>query len=65
VKALTVMFLVPIFGVLWGRLFLDEPITFSMLAACAIILLGTALVTELPLRVRRKAPQSVSESRIP
>ena len=51
VKALTVTFLVPIFGVLWGRLFLGEPITFSTLAACAVILVGTALVTGLPLRL--------------
>jgi drug/metabolite transporter (DMT)-like permease len=53
VKALTVTFLVPIFGILWGRLFLGEPITFSTLVACAIILVGTALVTGLPLRLPR------------
>jgi drug/metabolite transporter (DMT)-like permease len=53
VKTLTVTFLVPIFGVLWGRLFLGEPITPITLVACAIILAGTALVTGLPLRLPR------------
>jgi drug/metabolite transporter (DMT)-like permease len=56
VKTLTVTFLVPIFGVLWGRLFLGEPITPITLAACAIILAGTALVTGLPLRLPRASP---------
>jgi drug/metabolite transporter (DMT)-like permease len=58
VKTLTVTFMVPIFGVLWGRLFLSEPITPITLAACAIILAGTALVTGLPLRPPRRDPQS-------
>jgi drug/metabolite transporter (DMT)-like permease len=50
VKTLTVTFLVPIFGVMWGRLFLGEPITPVTVIACAVILAGTALVTGLPLR---------------
>jgi drug/metabolite transporter (DMT)-like permease len=53
VKTLTVTFLVPIFGVLWGRLFLGEPITLSTLIACSVILAGTALVAGLPLRLPR------------
>lgn len=61
VKALTVTFLVPIFGILWGRLFIGEPITLSTLAACAVILAGTALVTGLPLRLPRKDPRSTTE----
>jgi drug/metabolite transporter (DMT)-like permease len=44
-KALTVTFLVPIFGTLWGALFLGEPVTISMLVGCGVILAGTALVT--------------------
>lgn len=58
VKTLTVTFLVPIFGILWGRLFLGEPITLNTLAACAVILVGTALVTGLPLRLPRRDPRS-------
>ncbi len=43
-KALTVTFLVPVFGVLFGSLFLNETVTTSMLAGCALIVLGTAIV---------------------
>ncbi|HEY3329491.1 MAG TPA: DMT family transporter [Capsulimonadaceae bacterium] len=44
-KATTVTFLTPIFGVVWGLLFLHESITASQLASCAIVLAGTGLVT--------------------
>lgn len=46
-KAIAVTFLVPVFGVLWGALFLDEIPTVGMLAGCAVILLGTSLATGL------------------
>lgn len=46
-KAMTVTFLVPMFGMLWGNLLLQEPITARMLAGCALILLGTACVVGL------------------
>ena len=44
VRALTVTFLIPVFGLLWGALFLGEPITASMLAGCATVLVATRLV---------------------
>lgn len=44
-KAMTVTYLIPAFAVLWGSVFLDEAITASMMTACAVILLGTALAT--------------------
>ena len=44
-RALTVTFLAPIFGVIWGALFLGEGITVSKVVGCGIILLGTAFVT--------------------
>jgi drug/metabolite transporter (DMT)-like permease len=44
-KAITVTYLVPMFGVLWGAIFLSEVPTINMYAGCAIILLGTALTT--------------------
>jgi drug/metabolite transporter (DMT)-like permease len=44
VRALTVTFLIPVFGLLWGALFLGEPITLSMIAGCATVLLATRLV---------------------
>lgn len=44
-RAVTVTFLVPVFGTLWGALFLDEPVTASMMAGGAVVLLGTGLAT--------------------
>ncbi len=41
--AVSVTFLVPVFGMLWGALLLDEEITGTILLGAAIILLGTAL----------------------
>jgi len=46
-KAITVTYLIPVFGVLWGLLFLNEPVSADMLAGCAIILLGTGLASGL------------------
>lgn len=46
-NAVTVTFLVPAFAVLWGALFIGESVHAGMLAACAVILVGTALVTGL------------------
>jgi drug/metabolite transporter (DMT)-like permease len=42
-RALTVTFLIPLFGVLWGFLFLGEKIGANTLAACALIVCGTWL----------------------
>lgn len=44
-RTVAVTFLIPAFGVLWGRLFLREPVTGQMLAGAAIVLTGTALAT--------------------
>jgi len=44
-SALTVTFLVPVFGVLWGHLVLAEPLGWNTLAGAAIVIVGTALVT--------------------
>jgi len=46
-RAMTVAFLIPLFGTLWGALFINESITFTMIAGMVVILLGTALVTGL------------------
>lgn len=44
-RAIAVTFLIPVFGMLWGAIFLGEQITGSMLAGCAVILGGTGLAT--------------------
>lgn len=54
-NAMTVTFLIPAFAVAWGALLLDEVVSPTMLGACAVILVGTALVTGLLPR-RRAAP---------
>ncbi len=46
-KAISVTFLIPVFGALWGFLFLNEGITLNMAIGCAVVLLGTALTTGL------------------
>ena len=43
-RALTVTFLIPVFGTLWGALFLGEAITAPMLAGGALVLVGTGLI---------------------
>lgn len=43
-KTLTVTFLIPLFGVLWGVVFLDEELRMAIVAGCALVLSGTALV---------------------
>jgi drug/metabolite transporter (DMT)-like permease len=42
--ALTVTYLIPLFGVLWGALFLDEALSLSMLGGGALVILGTVFV---------------------
>jgi len=44
-RALTVTYLMPFFGLLWGMLFLGESLPASALAGGALILAGTVLVT--------------------
>ena len=44
-RAITVTFVIPVFGILWGALFLNEQVTAGMLEGCAIVLVGTALAT--------------------
>jgi len=43
--ALTVTFLVPIFGILWGHLFLGEAVGLDTLLGAVVVIAGTALVT--------------------
>jgi drug/metabolite transporter (DMT)-like permease len=44
-KAITVTFMIPLFGSLWGALFIGEQITLMMVVGMGIILTGTGLAT--------------------
>lgn len=44
-KAISVTYLIPAFGILWGALFLGENISLMMLIGSGVILLGVALTT--------------------
>ena len=46
-RTFTVTFLIPVFGTLWGALFLGEPVGMSTLAGGAVIVIATALVLEI------------------
>lgn len=54
-QAASVTFLIPIFGMIWGALFLGEHVTPMMVVGCIVILLGAALITG-----RIKLPQTRS-----
>jgi drug/metabolite transporter (DMT)-like permease len=54
-SALTVTFLNPVFGILWGALFLGEAVGWHTLAGAATVLVGTALVTGFVPRFGRPA----------
>jgi drug/metabolite transporter (DMT)-like permease len=52
--ALTVTYLIPVFGVLWGALFLGEAVSLFTLAGAALVILGTVLTLVQPgARIRR------------
>lgn len=44
-SALSVTFLVPVFGILWGHLFLGEPVGWNTLIGTLLVLAGTSWVT--------------------
>ncbi len=47
-RAMTVTFLMPLFGMVWSVLFLGESVTLPMIAGCALVVGGTALVVRRP-----------------
>ena len=44
-KAIAVTYLVPVFAMIFGAVFIAETVTLTMIAACAVIFFGTALAT--------------------
>lgn len=57
-KAITVTFVIPPFGMLWGFLFLGEAITAAMLGGCGLIIAGTLLTTGFTFRAGSRLPRS-------
>ena len=43
-RTATLTFLLPVFGIVWGALLLDEAVTLTMLAGVALVIGGTAAV---------------------
>ena len=52
-RAIAVTYLVPVFAMLFGAVFIAERITWTMIVGCAVIFLGTALATGV-LSLRRR-----------
>jgi drug/metabolite transporter (DMT)-like permease len=47
--AMTPAFMIPVFGVLWGHLFLGEPLSSGMIAGAALALVAIALISDIKL----------------
>lgn len=54
-RSMAVLYLIPVFGVVWGAMFLGEKLTLAMAGGSVVILLGVALTTGM-LRLRPAAP---------
>ena len=54
-KAISVTYLIPMFGLMWGYIFLNEQITSAIVFGCLMILLGVGLTTGVLSRERVKA----------
>ncbi|EGR9005938.1 DMT family transporter [Vibrio vulnificus] len=57
-SALSVTFLIPVFGILWGYLILNEPIGINTLAGTVLVLSGTMMVTGFSLRSALSSPHA-------
>lgn len=58
---LTVTFLIPVFGVVWGHLFLQETIGWHTLVGAAVVIAGTMLVSGFNLSTLRSNAAPVKE----
>ena len=61
-RTITVTFVIPIFGILWGALFLGESVSPGMLEGCVVILIGTALATGVIKRIPWVGPRRPSRA---
>lgn len=60
-RALTVTFLIPLFGILWGAMFLGEQLTPVMLGGAALVILATWMVAGQRTRSYQGAPAEASK----
>jgi len=56
-KAISVTYLIPVFGILWGVIFLNETITYWTILGAIVICLGVALTTGV-IKFNKKSPIS-------
>jgi drug/metabolite transporter (DMT)-like permease len=61
-NAVAVTYLIPLFAVLWGGVFLGERLTLGVVVGCAVIFIGTALATGVlaPRAARRAGAQAAA-----
>ena len=59
-SALTVTFLVPVFGVLWGHVALGEPVGWNTAVGALVVIAGTALVTGFSARALFRRPAAAA-----
>ena len=52
-RAMTVTFAIPVFGIFWGAVLLDESVTAMMLAGAVLVVAGCALTVGVWPRKRR------------
>ena len=45
VRTSTVAYFLPVFGIIWGYIFLSEVITLSIILGCIVVLIGVFLAT--------------------
>lgn len=60
-RALTVGYLVPLFGVFWGYIILQESLSATELTGGGLVLLGVMLATNVLARFKRKSPVVISK----
>jgi drug/metabolite transporter (DMT)-like permease len=60
-RAITVGYLVPLFGVLWGYIILNESLSTTELAGGGLVLLGVMLATNILARFKRKQAASTAQ----